>query len=983
MLGKKILYIAPHLSTGGLPQFLCKKIELLSDTYEIYVVEYSDITGGVFVVQRNKIKRLIPKERFFTLGENKKRILTIIEELNPDYIHLEEIPEYFMDPSIARLIYNDLRKYKIFETSHDSSINIDNKHFLPDKFLLISEYQASLFKPLGVELDIVEYPIEYKTKGDRNEILKKLGLDPEYKHVINVGLWTSRKNQAEIIDYARDLEDYKIKFHFIGNMADNFKDYWGPLVSDLPSNCTVWGERDDVDNFYGFADLFLFTSRGHENDKETSPLVIREAIGFNVPSLIYNLPVYLGMYDQYSNIRYLSDYGDNTNKILESLDIIPKESSNSNSKKITIIDVYAATEERRDFLRKCIKSVKKLDCHIMVVSHCSLPVDIIESVDYYLFDKDNSFNSNNVFSYRGDKNYVINQNITESHEFAIIRSLRLAFNAAKNLGYDSFYFTEFDHEYSSEGIRQIKSIESDMIERGKKLLLFHPPEAMFGNIKGKYYESSFFLGSVNYFLEEFDPFFPKTIEEYNDQFTTRFPNCLEHFFYNIFYGKSCHIIESFVKGYFIKSPINLSSYRDTVIEILPDSISSNHYLVINANNLSFYNYSIYFNEVLKYSFKMGNEFKVFDLKEDSLIKIEISNDTALMSTKILDYKKSKYEDYKKSGNVQVLIKPDSSLENSIKVKLPIKESFSKTDNKITFSFLEDTKEPYLVSIKDIDSLTCIYSANIGPGQKNTEWWVVPLPVNIIDFNSDKTFGGFLLEYRDSRKNLLEKKELRIKNINIIKPVMDISNFEPIFMNYHEFFIDKVYDNYKIKNQKTVLDIGASIGLWTNFILLNGAEKVYSFEPNKKALNDLRNNFKDHSNVHIFDKAIYKENSTLKFYTDETNTIVSSLFAIPGNDYSYDVDAITLEDAIDLTGESVIDLVKIDTEGAEFGIIEKTHKKTFDRINSFLIEYHDFYFDDGVELVDKLIQKLNKMGYKTIKSDKKDGIAPQKIIFATK
>jgi hypothetical protein len=49
---KKILFIAPHLSTGGLPQFLLKKIQSLINDYEIYCVEYDDITGGVLVVQR-------------------------------------------------------------------------------------------------------------------------------------------------------------------------------------------------------------------------------------------------------------------------------------------------------------------------------------------------------------------------------------------------------------------------------------------------------------------------------------------------------------------------------------------------------------------------------------------------------------------------------------------------------------------------------------------------------------------------------------------------------------------------------------------------------------------------------------------------------------------------------------------------------------------------------------------------------------------
>jgi hypothetical protein len=97
-------------------------------------------------------------------------------------------------------------------------------------------------------------------------------------------------------------------------------------MKDLPSNCTWWDERKDVDNFYQAADLFLFTSRGSITDKETSPLVIREAISYNIPSLIYNLPVYLGMYDKYDNITCLDfdSKENNLNKILNLLDINKK-----------------------------------------------------------------------------------------------------------------------------------------------------------------------------------------------------------------------------------------------------------------------------------------------------------------------------------------------------------------------------------------------------------------------------------------------------------------------------------------------------------------------------------------------------------------------------------------------------------------------------------------------------------------------------------
>ncbi len=80
---KKLLYVAPHLSTGGLPQYLTKKIELLKDEFEIYLVEWVDCTGGVLVVTKNtKDVRInffmtfyFYKDRFFS--ENDKKIFDL------------------------------------------------------------------------------------------------------------------------------------------------------------------------------------------------------------------------------------------------------------------------------------------------------------------------------------------------------------------------------------------------------------------------------------------------------------------------------------------------------------------------------------------------------------------------------------------------------------------------------------------------------------------------------------------------------------------------------------------------------------------------------------------------------------------------------------------------------------------------------------------------------------------------------------------
>lgn len=360
----KVLFIAPHLSTGGMPQYLYKQIEVLSEDNEVWCIEWDNVTGGVLVVQRNRIANLLGP-RLLTLGEKRENLFSFIKTINPDVIHLQEIPEMFMPYKIALRLYDPKRTYTIVETSHDSSFDINNKLHFPDRFAMVSQYQVDAYKPLNIPCDLVEYPIEYhKRTKTREELLNQLGLDPNKKHVITVGLFTPRKNQAEVIEYAKQLENYPIQFHFIGNQADNFKYYWEPIMKDFPSNCKWWGERNDVDLFYQAADLFLFTSRGSNTDKETMPLVIREAISWQVPSLIYNLDVYLNYFDKHKNINYLdfNSKENNINKIITKLNI----------NKMIIFNVWYDKSDNRIFFKTPIEqkditvSIKDLDSNSVI-----------------------------------------------------------------------------------------------------------------------------------------------------------------------------------------------------------------------------------------------------------------------------------------------------------------------------------------------------------------------------------------------------------------------------------------------------------------------------------------------------------------------------------------------------------------------------------------------------------------------------------------
>lgn len=329
---KKVLHITPHLSTGGLPQFLLSLLRSTNDLVENYCVEYACHSLD-FVVQRNQVIELMTS-RFHSLPDDKFHLLNLIKEIKPDVIHFQEFPEYFMDSNLTKEIYNIDRDYVLIETSHDSSFSHKAKIWFPDRLALISQWQINEFTPLGIPITLLEADVIYRQRPNRSESLRTLGLDPQKIHILNVGLWTSRKNQKEGIEYAKYfhevLQNERVQFHFVGNMADNFYDYWSPLMKEITPNVKVWGERKDVENFYSSMDIFLFTSRGYANDKETSPLVLKEAIGWQMPIFMYNLPVYLNYYDKFQGIKYLMDDSTKNSEMLnknitEMYTIIPKE----------------------------------------------------------------------------------------------------------------------------------------------------------------------------------------------------------------------------------------------------------------------------------------------------------------------------------------------------------------------------------------------------------------------------------------------------------------------------------------------------------------------------------------------------------------------------------------------------------------------------------------------------------------------------------
>lgn len=574
---KKLLFVAPHLSTGGQPQYLLKKIKALNDQFEIHCVEYNDHTGGVLIVQREQVQSLC-KERFYVLDDNKNRLLEIIDQINPDIIHFEEMPEYFMDMSLAFKIYKKDRNFKIIETSHDSSFNPERKRVFPDQFIFVSEYQKKNVESLNIKSEVIEYPIAVKLKKKREDGLKFLGLDPNKKHVFHVGLFTPRKNQKEFIDYARAMENENVQFHCIGNMADNFKFYWEPLINNLPKNVKVWGERKDVDNFYSCMDLFLFTSRGHATDKETAPIVIKEAISFNVPSLLYNLPVYLNRYKQFTNVNYLNEnsFSENVKLIRNTLfdnvnqqSLILSDTIDANET-VVIISTHPHHKTIEDTTRKSIDQIKKIGYKVILSSHFPLTTELQTLTDYSLFDSNNPILKHNFYNQWNYSNIDMDAKINfvackcdDYHGLAVHLNYFNGINYAKSLGFKKAICLNYDVVVNEADFDQIKNI--DNILNNKKGFFFYNKAS-----EGDTLKTVLFGVNINFYLEKFKYY---TDREYTQIVNDN--NCsngLEQFYYNILketqddlYIDTTNNEESYLKN----SEINLFSMVE-YLTVLPN-----------------------------------------------------------------------------------------------------------------------------------------------------------------------------------------------------------------------------------------------------------------------------------------------------------------------------------------------------------------------------------------------------------------------------
>lgn len=513
---KRLLVITPHLSTGGAPQVTVNKIALLKDQFDIVVVEHAFVAWR-YVVQRNRIIEIVGESNFKSLGETKLiELKNIMAAFQPDVVSMEEFPEMFMDNEMADWLYNKNRSYTIVETTHDSSFNPANKKYSPDKFVFVSPYNALKYKHLPIPYEIIEYPVDHITDINKAAYRTKLGLEHDFKHVVIIGLFTPRKNQKYAFELCEKLADYKIKFHFLGNQADNFQFYWKPIMewkeeNERLNNCVIWGERSDTDDFMRAADLFLFPSKGDRGNKELNPIVIKEALQYpELPKLMHNLDVYLNRYNKEPNMNYLSgNLEQDANKLLE----ITKPKKELSTEEVIIIGTYPNLKSRVQLTKDTIISLKPLGRKIMLISHYPVDQEIQRMVDFYIYDSHNPLCHHSYYTkfYRHTNEYHLDMNINglkhSNQSLTVLVNMVTSAKFAKDLGYKRFFYITYDVILNAKDIPTVETSFENVAGSNTAYL---------GSLNtpfGKGVETNGMTFDVDYFLNLVDDV--RTPEDYN------------------------------------------------------------------------------------------------------------------------------------------------------------------------------------------------------------------------------------------------------------------------------------------------------------------------------------------------------------------------------------------------------------------------------------------------------------------------------------
>jgi FkbM family methyltransferase len=184
---------------------------------------------------------------------------------------------------------------------------------------------------------------------------------------------------------------------------------------------------------------------------------------------------------------------------------------------------------------------------------------------------------------------------------------------------------------------------------------------------------------------------------------------------------------------------------------------------------------------------------------------------------------------------------------------------------------------------------------------------------------------------------------------------------------NEIVLSKTYFQHNFANlndSSLVMDFGGQAGSFAVYMAYTTGATVYTFEPEKENYQLLLENVRLNGlegRVFAANKAISLTDSPRTFYLSPHQNKGVHSFYYKGK-HTTTVECIRLDQVLDLIGNRTIDLLKIDTEGAEHEIVTLEHSAFLKRVQKLVLEYHCSGIVENHRSLENLIDVIRQIGF---------------------
>ena len=213
----------------------------------------------------------------------------------------------------------------------------------------------------------------------------------------------------------------------------------------------------------------------------------------------------------------------------------------------------------------------------------------------------------------------------------------------------------------------------------------------------------------------------------------------------------------------------------------------------------------------------------------------------------------------------------------------------------------------------------------------------------------KAFKLFMKSDSDANSHT----ELRIKGLNhdikIRNHTVDKNVIKYVF--YHKYHVPPA--GFTMPKNATIVDLGTNIGLTVVHMKhLYPDAKILGFEMDQDNFGLATANTKPYENVEVFNRAVWIENTTVKYSKAHAFDSYHVNPTNPAGDI-IEVQSITIDEIIRANNLSKIDYLKMDIEGVEEKIFDSENLEWLKIVDSMNIEFHledETYIDHYIDII---------------------------------